>query len=391
MLTVVGGTYFEVCHDPRWYELYGSGLRGAIALSGHVSDIAFKTCVGKNAISLAKAICTSFDIKLDFVLIPETIVFEYYHPLTKPFFYPSDFLDSKTRMPDVSAECILVYGQIEAEVKVSGSYVVYDPQNWISYKATGSTATHLALVLNRREALLLSGLTEQDNLEEIGRALLANEKAEVVVIKNGSHGALVVDCFGTHLIPVFRTSSVWPIGSGDIFSAAFAWKWGLEKLPPAEAALLASRLTAQYCQNRILPLPVAPDIFQELKHTTHTKKLYLAGPFFTVAERWLINELRCKLIEFGNEVFSPLHDVGLGSPDQVVGKDLAAIENADVLLAVVSGADPGTIFEIGYAKALRKRVVVLVENTREHDLTMLIGSGCEITDDLATAVYMASW
>ncbi|MFC5413188.1 PfkB family carbohydrate kinase [Larkinella bovis] len=391
MLTVVGGTYFEVCHDPKWHELYGSGLRGAIALSGHVSDISFKTCVGNDAINLANAICNSFNIKPDFVLIPETIVFEYYHPLTKPLFYPSDFLNFKTRMPDVSAESILVYGQIEAEVKVSGSYVVYDPQNGISYKFTGSTATHLALVLNHREALLLSGLTDQDNLEEVGKALLKNEEAEVVVIKNGPHGALVVDCSGTHIIPVFKTSSVWPIGSGDIFSAAFAWKWALEKLPAAEAALLASRFTAQYCQSRILPLPVAPNIFQQLRRNTHAQKLYLAGPFFTVAERWLINELRCKLIEFGNDVFSPLHDVGRGGPDQVVGKDLAAIENADVVLAVLNGEDPGTIFEIGYAKALKKRVVVLAENTLENDLTMLIGSGCEITNDFTTAVYMASW
>ena len=105
----------------------------------------------------------------------------------------------------------------------------------------------------------------------------------------------------------------------------------------------------------------------------------------------MINEIRNKLIEFGNQVFSPFHDVGIGSAEQVVDKDLAAIRDSDVLFVILSGTDPGTIFEIGYAKASAKRVVILAENIKENDLTMFIGTGCEITNDLSTAIYKASW
>ena len=32
-----------------------------------------------------------------------------------------------------------------------------------------------------------------------------------------------------------------------------------------------------------------------------------------------------------------------------------------------------------------------MENVNSNDLTMLIGTGCEIKDDFTTAVYKASW
>jgi nucleoside 2-deoxyribosyltransferase len=61
------------------------------------------------------------------------------------------------------------------------------------------------------------------------------------------------------------------------------------------------------------------------------------------------------------------------------------------MFAVLDGLDPGTIFEIGYARALGKKVIVLIEDPGQHDLTMLIGTDCEITGDFTTAVYKASW
>jgi nucleoside 2-deoxyribosyltransferase len=90
-------------------------------------------------------------------------------------------------------------------------------------------------------------------------------------------------------------------------------------------------------------------------------------------------------------VFSPYHDIGIGDPHQVVPKDIVEIKKTDLLFAIMNGLDPGTLFEIGYAKALGKRVVVLAENIGINDLTMLIGTDCEITADFATAIYKASW
>lgn len=392
MLTIVGGTYLELCQEPHWAELYGSGFRAAAALAGNVPNIQFHSCVGKDFAAVAASNATAYGFTADFRQIPKTVEFSYHHPLAPPFIHPVSVLSQpKTQLPTVTADTILVYGQIEASIPVAGNYVIYDPQNHIPWRNTNSTAKHLALVLNRNEALLLSGLKDEEDLTKVGASLLTSEKAEVVIIKNGSQGAWVIEHSGAQLVPVFKTSSVWSIGSGDIFSAVFAWKWAVEKLPVPAAARLASQYTAHFCQSKVLPLPAQPASLEALQPKPASQLVYLAGPFFTMAERWLINELRDKLLEFGNRVFSPLHDVGTGTPHQVVGPDIAGIRQADVVLAVATGLDAGTIFEIGFARALEKRVVVLAENTTEHDLTMLIGTDCEITNDFTTAVYRTSW
>jgi nucleoside 2-deoxyribosyltransferase len=390
MLSIIGGTYREICDDPSWDELYGSGLRAAVALSTHVPAIEFTTCIGHEDSADLQAVCDVFAIQLAATPISETATFRYRHPLARP----SWSTPARVTLPTVTATNILLYDLLEASVAVHGQWVVYDPQSGVpvSFRSTGSTAEHLALVLNKREALSLSGLPATTDLIHVGQQLLASEGAEVVVIKNGAHGALVIEASGVQAVPVFETRSVWPIGSGDIFSAVFAWQWLHEQQPAAEAALAASRLTAQYCQFKYLPLPAAPDEdFTPLLPRPERRKIYLAGPFFTLAQRWMIAEALDKLAEFGNEVFSPFHEIGLGSAEQVVAKDIAAIEWADTVFAILDGLDPGTVFEIGYAKALGKRVVAFIEDPGKHDLTMLVGTHCEITSDFATAIYKASW
>lgn len=390
MLTIIGGTYREICDDPSWDELYGSGLRAAIALSTHIPTIQFTTCIGAEDSADLQAVCDVFAIQLTATPIAETVTFRYQHPLARPAWREP----AKVTLPPVEAANILLYDLLEADVAVKGQRVVYDPQSGIpvSFRSTGSTAEHLALVLNKREALSLARLPTGTDLTHVGQQLLVSEGADVVVIKNGAHGALVIEASGVQTVPVFETRSVWPIGSGDIFSAVFAWQWLHEQRPAAEAALAASRLTAQYCQFKYLPLPAAPDEdFKPLLPRPERRKIYLAGPFFTLAQRWLIAEALDKLAEFGNDVFSPFHEIGLGSAEQVVAKDIAAIEWADVVVAMLDGLDPGTLFEIGYAKALGKHVVVYIEDPGRHDLTMLIGTNCEITNDFTTAIYKASW
>ncbi|MDO7849941.1 PfkB family carbohydrate kinase [Hymenobacter sp. M29] len=391
-LTIVGGTYLELCIEPESQELYGSGMRAAAALSRNVTQLKFISCVGQDYVEVANSVANAFGFQASFEVIDSTVSFTYYHPLSTPVIYPESALaEEKFLMQPIKAEALLVYGQIEAKVFVEGNYVVYDPQNHVPWRETGSKANHLALVLNSNEAYLLSGLSKSADLESVGKFLLEKENAEVVIIKNGSKGALSFDKREVCSIPLFKTDKVWPIGSGDIFSAAFAWQWMVEKKSAGEAARIASLCTAYYCQSRLLPLPLELPVLQALPAKADGQIVYLAGPFFTIAERWLINELRDKLTEFGNRVFSPMHDVGPGTPHDVVKPDLDGITQSSVVLAVASGLDAGTLFEIGYARALGKRVVVYAENTTEHDLTMMIGSDCEIVEDFSTAIYQTSW
>jgi nucleoside 2-deoxyribosyltransferase len=71
--------------------------------------------------------------------------------------------------------------------------------------------------------------------------------------------------------------------------------------------------------------------------------------------------------------------------------DVKGIQDSCVLLAYLDGLDPGTLYEIGYAKALGKPVVVFVQREGEGDLKMIDGAGCIICDDFVTAIYQTVW
>jgi len=397
-LSVVGGTYHEVCVDPETDDLYGSALRGAAALGERDFKVELISCIAEKDFATVTSVCDTFGIAPQFTFIDETVTFLYYHPLSSPDAIGTVLDGIPIQLPDFSSDIILYYGMIEARVAVHGNYVVYDPQNHIPFSATGSTAKHLSLVLNKNEACLLSGADDNTSLDIVGRSLLTSQKADVVVIKNGSKGAVIVEKDNYKEIPVYQTHSVWPIGSGDVFSAVFAWQWAIEHSSPYDAAIIASRYTATYCQSKLLPLPSSPENLLAITTRTSSKKIYLAGPFFTMSQRWLINEFRTSLTDFGNEVFSPYHEVGVvqlqdikSGSIPIAEKDLKGLRQADLILAILCDSDPGTLFEIGYAKAIGKEVIIFSENIKEADLLMLYGTQCTIISDFSTAVFMASW
>lgn len=397
MLHIVGGTYREICHEPLWNELYGSGLRATLALKDLSDGLAYSTFIGPDERQELQIKAHYAGAQLQLTELPATVRFVYNHPLAAPNIYPAleKFFQHKYKFT-TSAPNILVYGILEGDSVVHGDYVVYDPQspnNPKPFGHNGSTAQHLALVLNSWEA---GQLTQQTEVALMGKQLLA-QGAEVVVIKQGAVGATVFTATEQAQVPAYRTSEVWPIGSGDIFSAVFAHYWLEQHCSPAEAAAQASLATAYYCQTRALPIPRDPAALQALNleplpTTGHTRRnIYLAGPFFTMAERWLINESRHALILSGNDVFSPLHDVGHGLAADVVPLDLEALDRCNVVFAIVDGLDSGTLFEIGYARAKGKPVVAFVQNETPENLKMLEGSGCNISADFSTAIYAIDW
>jgi nucleoside 2-deoxyribosyltransferase len=390
---ILGGAYTEICQDPGYKALFGSGFRAALALADAIPGLQFKTCLAEPETDDFLATCRANGIRPTITTTTTTITFSYLHPLKKPEMYPLVAEDEMFRLTKFQGTHVLLYGMAEAIIPVESEWLVYDPQSLIPYEATGCTAKHLAFILNKKEAAYFCGIAiTVASIEELGEQLLNNTAAEVVVIKNGAAGAWIFEKNGVTHIPVFKTPQVWPIGSGDIFSAVFAWQWMHLKQPAGKAALLASKFTATYCATKQLPLPKRPNQYPALKFKQDDRAIYLAGPFFTQAERWLIQELKDTLEDFGQNVFSPWHDVGVeGGAESIAKADLKGIDNAKTVLAVVSGLDAGTLFEIGYARAKRKKVVVFAENVKDEDLLMLIGSGCVVTSDLSTAIYTVSW
>jgi nucleoside 2-deoxyribosyltransferase len=89
-------------------------------------------------------------------------------------------------------------------------------------------------------------------------------------------------------------------------------------------------------------------------------KLYFAGPLFSAAERAWNVELCAALRVGGHEVFLP-QDQGPGKAAAgIFATDVAGIDWADALVAVMDGPDPdsGTAWECGYAYG-RKPIVLV--------------------------------
>ena len=392
--TIVGGTYYERCESPPWNALYGSGLRAAASLSARDWPISLHTCADARASGQLRSVAVKSKTTTQITSTDRTPGFHYLHPLAVPSISHHADSDPPASL-EVAADSILCFGMLEAKVVVHGDRVVYDPQSPYQpqhFAANGSTARRLAIVANRQEATILA---DTSDLREAGARLRG--QAEIVVIKDGPNGAVVFSDEGTCQIPVFRTRPTFSLGSGDIFSAVFAFEWMVNGVQPNEAARLASLATAWYCQFRVLPLPhPLPDGFHSGPCVPHPqgrkRRVYLAGPFFNLMQLWCVQEARESLRKLGVEVFSPYHQVGTtGDARAIARSDLQGLNDSDVVFAVFDGHDPGTIFEVGYARAKGKPVILLVSNPDSTHLTMFEGTGCEVFHDLASAAYASSW
>jgi hypothetical protein len=337
----------------------------------------------------------AFEFATDFHNSSHLIAFRYVHGLATPVAEPPLSLVTPATPMTLHEECVLRYGMVESDAIVHADCAVYDPQAPLEAKrfsANGSTAKRLAYVVNSSEARLLTG--ELDPQAQIAW-IHDNEKADAVVLKQGPFGAIVSEGGTTTQIPCFKTNYVWPIGSGDVFSAVFAQCWACEGQSAAQAAMKASLATAYYCESSSVPVPLSALTMQrqELKPKSKSDKprIFLAGPFFTLAQRWLIDDLFETLLGLNVEVFSPVHHVGEGPAEVVAPADLAGIDKSQVLLAVLDGLDAGTLVEVGYAIAKNVPVIAFTQTEKDDDLTMLLGTGCVVERDLVTAVYKAVW
>lgn len=395
MLDIIGGSYHEVCIDPSWDELYGSGFRAAIGLSGKEDKVRFHTYADIPTKEILELIATQLGFETKIQLIDKSVQFVYQHPLANPYFFPDQNTFSKiTPLKVEGINYGLCFGMIEGNAIVKADKIVYDPQHPsqpVSFSQNGSLAKELIYILNINEAHALCGAKDIDTIKQY---LINQEGCYAAVIKNGAHGATLVEKSGEFTdIPSFETQKVWPIGSGDIYSAAFSYEWLIKKKNVKDSALNASLATANFANTNSLPIRLEnlPTYAPFINKADAIKNIYLAGPFFNMGQRWMIDQCRQALLDFGFTVFSPLHDVGIGKPQEVVVKDIEGLRNCDAVFAIIDGLDSGTMFELGYAQSLNKKIICLCELEKPEALTMLMGTGCLIEADLATAIYKTVW
>ncbi|MER5659766.1 ribokinase [Streptomyces mirabilis] len=98
------------------------------------------------------------------------------------------------------------------------------------------------LIVNEHEARVIVGTELGDSPEDWASALLALGPRSVVITL-GARGALVASAEGAARVPSVKVETVDTTGAGDAFTAALAWRLGLDE-PLAEAAAYAARVGA---------------------------------------------------------------------------------------------------------------------------------------------------
>lgn len=399
MIAVVGGTYQEFCQFPQWRQTYGSGGRAAAAIASLGGEAQLHTFGDSSTLAMRQALASVYGFELKHVEAAPDIAFDYFHAMRPVHVTPSyDPLFDSARRLLVTADRVLRYGMLEGEAVVAAQRAVYDPQSPtapLAFEANGSKAKELAVVCNLQEAQRLTGRETADECAQV----LIGQGAAVVVVKSGIQGAFVRWPGGATWIPSYRCERVFPIGSGDVFSAVFAHSWLDKEMRPDDAAALASKATALYCNSQTLPTAntlgsgaANLKAFQAQRPISNAPRIYLAGPFFSMHELWLVEQVRAELEGMGLRVFSPFHEVGTGMDAvQTASQDLQGLDAADMVFALLDGLDAGTIFEVGYAQRSRKPIVALVHKVDPGDLTMLVGTGTSVESDLSTAIYKAAW
>ncbi|RXT51206.1 hypothetical protein B6S44_21620 [Bosea sp. Tri-44] len=396
MFHVIGGSYREICISPEIKQFYGSGGRAATALAG-LTDVTLHTFVSDMRLDDARRMAVLGGFQLDLVKSDIDVSFGYIHPLASSQTDPlrGTFERVGSIHVDAGNETALVFGMYEGNSSVRAQTIIYDPQDGqmpVSYLESGCVATErLAILMNAGEALKTTGAPA---VEEAGALLLAENSADVVIVKSGPKGALVFQNGTPEIrsVPAFNAKAMFGIGSGDMFAAAFAYHWGERGESPFDAAEKASRAVSHYVETRNdrLSLDDAEGLTRQAV-TVVPGRVYLAGPFFTMAQRWLVEETREQFLQMGLEVFSPVHEVGRGPADFVAPADLRGLETCDRVFAVLDGYDSGTMFEIGYARKMGIPVYGYGELIAPEDSKMITGSGCRLIHDFATAVYHTAW
>lgn len=393
-MRVLGGAYREICEVPNSDVVAGSGLRAAGAVAAATTPT-LHTAVDDALRIDVETVAGGLRVRLDSVNRDQPVGFHYFTPMSNPTIDGPGAVAETIRLED---ESVLAFGMVESGVRsVSCDRLVVDPQrprDLTGLDLSGFTFDRLALVCNTNEIRAIGGMVDP---VEAAVAARARYGADAVVVKRGAVGATVVTDVVVDVGP-HPTMAVWPIGSGDVFAGAFAHCWG-GGADPVDASRAASAAAAWWCGTGAMTVPADvldgaapshPAVAATELLVSSVPRVYLAGPFFDLAQRWLVELARRSLIGLGADVFSPLHEVGIGG-DEVAEADLEGLRGCAAVLALVDGWDAGTVYECGWASRDGIPVVAFGANASSEAAKMLIGDGAEMHSDFSTAVYRSIW
>lgn len=208
-LSVVGATYREVCVHPPWDQLYGSGLRAAIACTQLApGDVELYTWCDQVEEAELRFRCGSSNVALKSYTRLEQVEFVYEHPLAEPSIVPAR-TDVKS-VPSLMLELdqALVFGLLEAQPTIKARRLVFDPQAGRNARDVPRGSQELCVIANLSEArALLKNPDSQIGALEAARELRASLSAEAVVVKNGVEGAAVQQARSGNQCPATRLTT----------------------------------------------------------------------------------------------------------------------------------------------------------------------------------------
>lgn len=375
-MQIAGGLYRELCDMPFWDATFGSGVRAAAAVAADCSDVKLHTYASPSD-QLALAALRNQGIRLSITSRPSPIAFAYFHPLSVPYIQPPPAHIERQPSLNVSGEAVLRFGFLEGDAVVKANRAVYDPQTWRNpqpFAANGSTADELAVVLNELELQHATGVAEPD---EAAFELMKKQGAAIVVVKGGTRGAIVYERSGySSHIPAYRSTRVFKIGTGDVFSAMFALHWAQKGVEAAKAADLASRSVSLYCETRNFGFDRA--LMSRLQPVSGVAggSVSLEGTTETLGQRFVMEEARFALRELGMDVHCPELEFGSNNT------------SASAILVIDDGLSLESLSRIQVAKATAIPLVTLHERA---DTPNSVPDSDWITYDFTTAMYLTAW
>jgi len=111
-------------------------------------------------------------------------------------------------------------------------------------------------------------------------------------------------------------------------------------------------------------------------------KFYLAAPFFTADQQYVLDQIEEKAATLGLQVFSPRKEC-LCPPNAPMEQRVQAFEmnckgilEADFVLARIDDFDPGTVWEIGFAYA-KERPVYCFTTVQGRGLNLMLSQSAK--------------
>lgn len=390
-MLIVGGTYRERCTDPTRSQLLGSGARAACVVGPAVDR--FVTVLEDSSVPELQAVSGLPLERLEIVTRAQSIDFVYETPIARPAIYGDD--QPPTAL-EVDHENVVAFGMVEATLRVNAQRCVVDPQSSMSLAHVQGTvvADELVIVANVAETRAMAGTPD---LSAAIEHVLSTTGATAVITKAGIGGCIVRSADSrTSVLPALPTSTVWPIGSGDAFTAGFAAHW-FEHGDPHAAAGAGCATAAAVCSSGQLSGGIVEPTFSleglGEEDLTVGPMVYLAASFASTSQRWLLRHVERKMRDIGIRPFSPLHENGAykGDAVSIAESDLAGIAACDAVLLLADGSRTGPWVEAGWATRLGLPIVIFTEDVATDRFTMLVGTGALVVSDLATAIYQSGW